>query len=393
MTTCDVAIIGAGPYGLSAAAHLSAVKGLDVRVFGEPMDFWANHMPSGMLLRSPREASNIDDPRSELTLDAYESTGNGKALKRVPLATFVEYGKWFQRQQVPNLETTSISRVDNGGSAFTVTTQSGQSLRARRVVVAAGIGPFRRRPAVFSELAPEQASHCYEERRIDEFVGKRVAVIGAGQSALEWAALLHEAGAEVEIIAARPALRWIGMHPRLHNLGLVSKLMYSKYDVGPAGISRLVASPKLVSHIPLSLRDRIRKRAVRPAGAPWLIARLDPVKISAGRQVRAATFQGGEVRLKLDNGSERRVDHVVMATGYDVDIARYRFLSPELAARVRCRDGYPELGRGLTSSVPGLHFIGGTAARSYGPLLYFVAGTKFAATELATYIRRNRNSL
>ena len=392
MTTCDIAVVGAGPYGLAAAAHLRTIRGLDIRVFGEPMAFWASNMPAGMLLRSPREASSIADPRSAVTLEAYESANNVKPCKRVPLDTFVEYGRWFQKQLVPELETTSISRVDHEGSGFRVTTEAGQSVRAGRVVIAAGIGPFRRRPAVFSELPAEQASHCYEGRRIDEFTGKRVAVIGAGQSALEWAALLHENGADVEVIAARPALRWIGMHPRLHQLGPISDLMYSKYDVGPAGISRLVAMPRLVSHIPLGLRDRLRKRAVRPAGAPWLIARLSSVKVSAGRTVQAASSRGGEVALQLDDHSERRVDHVVMATGYDVDIAKYGFLSPKLVAQVRCFDGYPVLGRGLTSSVPGLHFVGGAAARSFGPLLYFVAGTQFAASELASYVRRKRSS-
>ena len=63
MTTYDVTIIGAGPYGLSAGAFLKS-KGLGVRVFGKPMEFWADKMPKGMLLRSPREASTIADPGS-----------------------------------------------------------------------------------------------------------------------------------------------------------------------------------------------------------------------------------------------------------------------------------------------------------------------------------------
>ena len=73
MASCDVAVIGAGPYGLSAAAHLRTVKGLEVRLFGEPMSFWDRHMPAGMLLRSPWEASHISDPDGAFTLDAYRS--------------------------------------------------------------------------------------------------------------------------------------------------------------------------------------------------------------------------------------------------------------------------------------------------------------------------------
>ena len=217
-------------------------------------------------------------------------------------------------------------------------------------------------------------------------------MIGAGQSALESAALLHEAGATVEVIARDSYLRWVGMHGWLHHLGPLSQMLYSKYDVGPAGISRLVAAPKLVSHIPLTLRDKIRKRAVRPAGAKWLPARLKDIKITTGRIVMESASVRDEVRLKLDDGSSRSVDHVLLGTGYHVDISRYGFLSPGILDAVRQFDGFPRLTSGFCSSMAGLHFIGATAARSFGPLLYFVAGTEFASRELASYIARNRMS-
>lgn len=385
----DVVILGAGPYGLSAGAYLkSTQKG--VRVFGEPMEFWANKMPAGMLLRSPRVASNIADPRCACTLEDFEKSSGKRPSAPVPLETFVEYGRWFQHQLGTDLDRRSIRQVSRQNSHFQVTLDDGVMLRSRRVVIAGGVGPFYRKPPVLSHLDPVQASHCYEGRKIADLAGKRVAVIGAGQSALESAALLHEAGSDVEIIARIPVLRWIGTHKWLHNLGPVSKMMYAKHDVGPLGISRLVAYPNLVSHVPISLRDKIRKRAVRSAGSRWLPARLASVKISTGRFVRSAKALGDEVELKLDDGTERRVDHVLMGTGYDVDISRYNFLAPELVAEVQRLNGYPDLGRGFSTSVPGLHFIGATAARSFGPLLYFVAGTEFASKELTSYISRHK---
>ncbi len=131
-------------------------------------------------------------------------------------------------------------------------------------------------------------------------------------------------------------------------------------------------------------------RAVRPAGSKWLPPRLASVKTTTGRTVQSAKAVGGEVQLTLDDGTERRVDHVLLGTGYNVDISRYDFLPRELAAEVRTLDGYPALRRGFRSSIPGLHFIGATAARNFGPLLYFVAGTEFAATELTAHISQNR---
>jgi hypothetical protein len=387
----DVIVVGAGPYGLSAGAYLKNL-GLGVRVFGEPMEFWADKMPAGMLLRSPRDASNLADPRSAFTLSAYEAACGKKPSSPIPLETFVEYGRWFQTQLGSDLDRSNITGLTRDKSRFRISLSNGEVIRSRRVVVAAGIGPFQRKPAVFSQLTPAQVSHCYEGRKITDLAGKRVVVVGAGQSALESAALLHEAGSDVEIVAKIPALRWIGMHSWLHHMGPISKMLYSKYDVGPLGISRLVATPKVVHHIPLTLRDRIRVRAVRPAGARWLPERLKFVKVSVGRSVEASKSMGGEVQLKLSDGTERRVDYVLLGTGYDVDISRYDFLSPELVADVQRLDGYPNLGAGFTSSVPGLHFIGATAARSFGPLLYFVAGTDFASKELTSYIRRHRAS-
>jgi len=191
------------------------------------------------------------------------------------------------------------------------------------------------------------------------------------------------------MIAKIPKLRWIGMHSWLHALGPISSILYSKHDVGPAGISRLVASPKVMAHLPLRLRDMIRKRAVRPAGSRWLPARLNSVTISTGRSVIAAKPTQDGVHLMVDDGTERQVDHVLLGTGYDVDISRYRFLSPELLAEVHVLDGYPNLKAGFLSSAPGLHFIGATAARNFGPLLFFVAGTKFASVELTSRISQS----
>jgi hypothetical protein len=364
---------------------------MDVKVFGKPMEFWAKNMPAGMLLRSPRVASNISDPKHEFTLDAYENSAGISPFAPVPLETFVNYGQWFQKQLVPDLcqrEIASIRRIDQG---FTIALVGGDELRSKKVVVAAGIGAFPRIPAVFASLRSSQLSHCYEGCDVHGYVGRRVAVIGAGQSALETAALLQEGGAKVEVIARIPALRWIGMHPWLHHLGPISSILYSSHDVGPAGISRLVAAPNLVRQIPLKLRDKIRTRAVRPAGSRWLPARLGNIKLTTGRFVAAANSHGKEAELKLDDSSRRIVDHVLLGTGYSVDIARYGFMSTCLVKELKLMDGYPRLRSGFASSVHGLHFIGATAARTFGPLLYFVAGTEFTSRELSSYMTRNKS--
>lgn len=386
---CDVAIIGAGPYGLSSAAHLRAL-GLEVRVFGEPMEFWANGTPPGMLLRSPRAASTISDPNSALTLEEYEKATGTTRVERLPKDTFVEYGRWFRARLGPVLDQRNVSRLCRDGAGFKLFLTGGEVVSSGRVVVATGIAKFKNVPGPFANLPIERVSHCYDGRPFSQ-MGKRVAVIGAGQSAIESAALLVEAGFSVELIARITMLRWIGMHRRLHQLGPISKMLYSKHDIGPIGISRLVAYPKLMYRIPMGVKDSIRKRAVRSAGAPWLIPRLDGVTITTSRSVVSAAEVDGELQLKLDDGSERRVDHVLLGTGYRVDISKYEFLCESLLKEIQQLDGYPDVSAGLSTSVPGLHFTGAPAARKFGPLLYFVTGTDFASRELASYLRQHRS--
>jgi FAD-dependent urate hydroxylase len=389
VSDAEVAIIGAGPYGLSAAAHLKAA-GVDVRIFGKAMEFWADKMPAAMLLRSPRVASNISDPFASHTLDAFESANGIAQAAPLPRETFVDYGLWFQRQLISDLDQREVAAIEASGKEFRVLLKDGISFLSKRVVVAAGIGSFQHVPDVFRSLPPAQATHCYSGFNVRAFAGQRVAVIGAGQSALESAALLHEAGAEVELIARSATLRWIGQHPWLHRLGPISSALYSQHDVGPAGISRLVAAPNLVRRIPLEWRDRIRTRAVRPAGASWLPVRLKNVNIKTGRFVVDARSCGSQVQLKLNSGSVSLFDHVLLGTGYSVDISRYKFFPQTILKKVQVFDGYPLLDSGFGSSLPGLHFTGAPAARTFGPLLYFVAGTEFSSVALTSEIAKHK---
>ena len=386
MSTCDIAIIGAGPYGLSAAAHLRRVKGLDVRVFGQPMSFWDRQMPRGMLLRSNWTATQIAGPDQSLSLEAFQDASGTKFYMPVPLERFVEYGRWYQSQAVPDLDQREISRVETHPNGFSVTLLDGEVFRSRRVIVAAGIASFARRPAEFENLPPSLASHTSEHRDFRAFAGKKVLIVGGGQSALESAALLREAGAEPEVVSRSHTIHWLQgwasktLHHRLG--GFVRRVLYAPTDVGPAGISQLLARPDLVRRLPRGLQDRLRKRAVRPAGARWLVDRLRDVPIRLGRSVSSVKVAGERVSLRLDDGSERIVDHVLLGTGYRVDVSKYSFLSAKLKDSIRCFNGYPVLKAGLETSVPGLHILGAPAAWSFGPLMQFVSGTHYASQAL-----------
>ena len=383
---CDVAIVGAGPYGLACAAHLRAANGLGVRVFGHPMSSWDEQMPKGMLLRSPYVASNIG-PLSELSLDAYQAATRVQVSKPVPLEKFVAYGRWVQEQVAPELDTRFVGHIEKNGAGFKLELADGDIVRAGRVIVAAGIVPFAWRPAEFRELPDELASHAADHSDLSIFAGKRVAVVGGGQSALESAALLRENGADPEVLVRNERIYFLRRAKGiLHRLGPLTRLVFAPAEVGPAGISRIVSTPGAYRSMPRKLQDRFAVRSLRPAGAAWLVARLEGVPIDVERAVVLAREADGGVELTLTDGSRRAYDHVLLATGYSVDIANYGFLPERLLQTIARVKGHPRLTRGFESSVPGLYFVGAPSAWSYGPLMRFVAGTEFTAPVLANAI-------
>jgi hypothetical protein len=380
MPDTDVAIVGAGPYGLAAAAHLRGA-GVDIRVLGEPMSFWRT-MPVGMLLRSNWTATSIADYRGPVSLDAFRAATGVRVDRPVPLAQFIEYGTWVQQRIAPDVERRPVETLEADRKGFRLVLAGGERLHARRVVVAAGIKSFPNRPAFADGLAPELATHTGDHHDLSVFSGSRVLVVGGGQSALESAALLHESGAEAEVVVRADHLNWLHGGKYQRRLGRLSPLVYAPTDVGPMGLSRLVAVPELFRRFPRAVQDPLAYRSIRPAGAAWLGPRLQDVRIIMTRSIVSATAQGAGVRVTFGDGDQRTADHLLLGTGYRVDIARYPFLAPSLLARLRRVNGYPVLGRGLESSVPGLYFLGAPAAFSFGPIMRFVSGGWYAGRAL-----------
>jgi cation diffusion facilitator CzcD-associated flavoprotein CzcO/predicted ATP-grasp superfamily ATP-dependent carboligase len=384
-----VAVIGAGPYGLSISAQLTG-RGVRHMIFGEPMNTWCTHMPRGMCLKSEGLASNLSDPRGELTLERFcaeHSLEYGDVGVPVRLDTFERYGLTFQERYVPELRRETIERVSATATGFELGTSAGETLTARRVILATGVQGYAHLASALQGLPADAVVHSYDQHDPSLWRSRRVAVVGAGQSALDGAVLLSEAGAEVTVVARTPRLVW-NTDPVLGHRSLWRRIRYPSSGLGDGLRMRLYASHPLVVHAaPSSQRLKVAYTALGPAGAWWLRPRFEGrVQALLGCAVTSAEMDGEEVRLCLRGPAgeeELAVSHVLAGTGYRVDLSRLTLLEPALRERIATAAGTPVLDSAFQSSVPGLHIVGYAAAGSFGPVMRFVFGADFTARRLA----------
>lgn len=353
-------------------------------------------MPRGMCLKSEGFASNLYDPHAEFTLANYcREQGIEYAHLGVPvrLDTFTSYGLEFQKRFVPDLEDKLVTSVQQCGSGFGLQLSDETSVVAKNVVVAAGITHFAYLPPMLSDFPEELVTHSSKHTHLGHFTGRDVTVIGSGASAVDLAALLYDAGACVRIIARRAAIRFNSPPPDEHR-SLLARVRSPLTGLGPGWRSYFCTSaPYLFRHLPTHVRTEIVRRHLGPAPG-WFVKEkiVGRVPTIVGCKIRAAQVENGRMRLDVTDGdgSQRTVvtDHVIAGTGYKVDLARLEFISPEFRARIKSIDESPELSSNFESSVPGLYFVGAAAANSFGPLLRFAFGARFAAERVSNHFAR-----
>ncbi|NNC11874.1 NAD(P)-binding domain-containing protein [Planctomonas sp. JC2975] len=392
----DVAVVGAGPYGLSISAHLTH-KGVATRTYGVPMATWKNNMPAGMLLKSDGFASSLAAPVDGWTLGEHsERTGvvYGDREPRVTLDQFADYALDFQRHFVPELDTRLVSRLTAEDRGYALDFGDGETVTARRVVIAVGISHFAYVPDLFSELG-DHVTHSGAHRTFDEFAGKHVAVIGAGSSAVEVSAALVDAGAHVHLIARRAEIPfWNVPRPEDLHPSLWMRVRNPSSGLGPGLRSKLCEElPDAYRHLPSDFRLEVLRKHLGPVSPWWL---RDTVMNNADVRTRTtptgARVEDGRVILTLESPdageSALEVDHVICATGYAANIDKLAFLDPAVAGSIRRVGAMPMLSHHFESSMPGLYFAGAAAAGTFGPLLRFVVGTEFTSPRIAAHLGR-----
>ena len=363
-------VIGAGPYGLSTAAHAKR-RGVEPLVVGDPMGFWRQHMPERMLLRSGTDwhldADGIDTFEAFLAQSGIDPAG----VPPVPLQTFLEYADWFCAQKRIQPRQTLISRVEKLDRLFTILFEDGHQLTADAVVAAPGIARFPAIPEWVPVMLSERSwSHTSALIRFDHLRDARVLIVGGRQSAFEWAALLAEAGAAAIYVVHRH---------------LPPSFETSDWTFVDELITNTIRIPGWFRRLPSAERQAISQRfwaEGRLKLEPWLTPRLPERVVHRRPGTTIATcheLPSGEIDVQLSNGERLVVDHVLLATGYQPNLANIDYLQP-LLDRIDTADGFPVLDEHFETSVPGLFMSGFVATRDFGPFFGFVRGCPAAAS-------------
>jgi cation diffusion facilitator CzcD-associated flavoprotein CzcO len=357
------------------------------------MQTWAEQMPAGMMLKSDGFASNLYDPESAFTLGHYcaeKKLPYADVGIPVPLETFAAYGLEFQRRFVPDLEPARIVAIQRSNGGFQLKTAQGETVLARKVVVAVGITHFSYLPPFLSDLPAQYVSHSLQHHDLSVFQGKKVAVIGAGASAVDIAAILNKSGAEVSLIARRRA---IAFHkPSKEPRPLLQRIAKPRSGLGPGWRSRLCTDAPLLFHtLPHQFRIPVVRKHLGPAPG-WFVRDqvVDRFPLHLGATLRSAEVENGQVRINFvnTNGGEEELaaDHVIGATGFRVAISKLGFLDETIQRQIHTIEDTPVLSNKFESSVPGLYMVGIASANSFGPLTRFAYGAKFTAGRISSHL-------
>lgn len=384
----DAVVVGAGPYGLSAAAHLGG-RGLTVAIFGKALEFWRSHMPKGMLLRSHWWATNLSDPNGRYTfgrfLDGSKRYGTDYPL---PREAFLDYAQWFQERAVPNVDETYVSLIERHHDGFMLTLEDGRAVSSAVVVMATGLQYYANRPALDDRLFAGLVSHTCDHHDLSRFTGKHVAVIGGGQSAVEYAALLHEGGATVHLVPRRP-IRWLP-RDRANERSVLERILAPNASIAPGWPNWILDhEPYLLYRLPQYRKDRCNRSYSGSSATEWLKGRvIGKIAVHEGQTVVKMQAVDEHVDVAISDGKMIRFDHVILGTGYTVDIKMLTMIDPSLQAEIMADMAVPILSHWFESSVPGLYFVGLTSMRAFGPLYRFVAGCGATARRVASSAAR-----
>ena len=351
MSTTQVLIVGAGPYGLSLANFMSGM-GQDFKIIGKPMELWREHTFSGAALRSDMATSEIAHPENAFSIKAFRQQNESHPVsERVNVQEYREYINWVLEQTSYDIQETYMTRLSRQGDHYLAELESGETITAKQVVIATGVAHHLKIPAEFKTA--RDVIHSYFTREIEALQGKKVLVVGAGQSAAEAMEVCQQNDNQVH---------W-----------------YARTE------------PRYYSE-PLDLPKWIFNLVVKSAG---LFRRIPHRIIQFVFSIFSATTMTPDNERKLadvERFSElpdlKAYDHVITATGYNYTLNHMKFLSEELRAALEMRAAMPRIDKNFMSSMRDLYFIGPSTEMFFGPPMKFMIGSQYVAPKLSKILAR-----
>jgi FAD-dependent urate hydroxylase len=360
--------IGAGPFGLSLAAYAGEL-GIENRIHGSPMSFWYEHMPEGMYLRSAcdwhLDAAGVD------TIEAYLDTLGltPDDVEPLSLPSYFGYTTWFQSQRDLNPDPRMILALDQVDRGFAASLEDGSKVTADNVAVALGFRHFQHVPEELAAILPAgRYQHTCDLVDLAQLSGRRCLIVGGRQSAFEWAALLHEAGAtSVDVVHRHASPRftesdWTWVNP----------LVESMVD-DPGWYRRLTTQQQKDVNQRLWAEGRLKVE-------PWLEHRLahESIRIHPRTNIVGCTeLANRTLSVDLDDGSTLRVDDIVLATGYRPDVRRVPLLAAgNILGRLETRNHLPVLDEHFQTNLPGLFITSMLAVQDFGPFFAFTGSVR-----------------
>lgn len=367
-------IIGAGPFGLTLAAHLKQ-QDIDHLVVGKPMEFWEKNMPEGMYLRSGCDWHL--DVSGKYTMEAFlvQKQLSVADVEPIALAFYLEYVRWFVEQTQPNIRASYVTDLKKTAQGFVATLEDGSLVAAQNVVVAVGFQYFTYTPdELMAVLPPGRYKHTCHAVHLDQYAHKRVLIIGGRQSAFEWTALLCEKEAAHVHVCYRhetpqfAAAHWGWVMDVVNNIGEQPEWFRSLND-----------EEKEHYRYRLWAEGRLKVE-------PWLDERVHQATVSLHPQTHVVSTEitsANTIKVGLSNNEILEVDEIITATGYKVDTHKVPFLNPLLLAELQCTNGFPCLDTHFQSNIPGLFFTSFMAGQDFGPFFGFTIAVRTAAKLIA----------
>ncbi|MDX1501676.1 MAG: NAD(P)-binding domain-containing protein [Thermoanaerobaculia bacterium] len=360
-----VLIVGAGPYAFALADELWE-SGVEALVVGEPFATWHRHTLDTMELRSDPRASEIPSRAGRYRLRWEGAPDRGR---RVPIGRFREYLRQVETEAPFPVHSDLVGRLERADGGFVAECAGGGRIGARWAVVATGPGRHLHLPPELARLPRERVLHSWHTRETEALGGRRVLVVGGGQSGAE----------AVDRLRRENRVTWAVRRTPLffrEPLRLPTPLFKT-----------VVAATGTYFRMPASAQRALGSLCFRTTVTPDLRRAWEAPEVSRVVADAAALDLHPEGGGIVSRRTGERYDRVVAATGFRYSAAGLPFLSPELA-RALGDDGPPRLTGEFETAAPGLFLAGGIAEGTFGPGMRFIIGSRHTARRLGAALAR-----